>query len=82
MSRNSNIENALDSLRPALDEDGFDLRVGEVTDDGDVRIILEARADACGDCLVSDAMLLDLVRGSVQAADASVRVVHLEKVGF
>lgn len=48
------VENALNRIRPALQQDGGDLELIEVTDEGAVRIKLTG---ACGSCPMSQMTL-------------------------
>jgi Fe-S cluster biogenesis protein NfuA len=76
------VETALEEVRPALDADGFDLRLGSVDDDGDVAVVLEARPDACMDCLVPDEMLVQIIETAIRDKEPSLRHVTLSKQGF
>lgn len=76
------IEAALANLRPALDADGFDLRLEAVEPDGRIRVALEARADACHDCLVPDDVLLQILETSIKEQQSDVGEIVLEKHGF
>jgi Fe-S cluster biogenesis protein NfuA len=75
------VEIALDTLRPGLAEEGFDLRVGEITGD-DVRVVLEARPGACLDCLVPDEFILSMVEDLIHKQGAAPGSVELVKQGF
>lgn len=75
-------ESALATLRPGLDADGFDLRLGSSSSDSSVEVILEARPDACHDCLVPDEMLLRMIEAAIRRSDPAVETVFLRKVGF
>jgi Fe-S cluster biogenesis protein NfuA len=81
MIETSTVESALDSLRPGLAEDGFELRVGEIDGD-DVRVVLAARAGACLDCLVPDEFIVAMVQDLIRKQDGSLGSVHLVKEGF
>jgi Fe-S cluster biogenesis protein NfuA len=76
------LESALDNVRPALDADGFDLRLDSVGDDGDVGVVLEARPDACLDCLVPDDMLVQILETAIRDKEPGLRQVTLTKSGF
>jgi Fe-S cluster biogenesis protein NfuA len=78
----STVETALDNVRPALDADGFDLRLGSIGDDGQVGIVLEARPDACLDCLVPDEMLVQIIETAIRDKEPTLRQVTLTKSGF
>lgn len=75
------VELALETLRPGLASDGFDLRVGSVVDN-DVRVVLEAKPNACLDCLVPDEMIVSLVDDLIRKEDGSLGRVVLVKEGF
>jgi Fe-S cluster biogenesis protein NfuA len=79
---NAAVETALDNVRPALDADGFDLKLGSVGSDGAVEIVLEARADACLECLVPDQMLVKIIETAIREQDPGVGQVTLTKSGF
>jgi hypothetical protein len=81
MVAQSAIDSALDFLRPGLASDGFDLRAGEVTDTT-VQVILEAKPDACLDCLVPDELMIQMLEDAIRQHDASVARVELRKEGF
>jgi Fe-S cluster biogenesis protein NfuA len=76
------VEKALDNVRPALEADGFDLRLQQIVGDGDVEIVLEAKPDACHDCLVPDEMLVQIIETAIRDEDPSIQRVTLTKVGF
>lgn len=76
------IEAALDQIRPALDADGFELRLQDVDADGRVRVTLEARPGACHDCLVSDDDLVAILAASIKEREPGVGDVLLDKQGF
>jgi Fe-S cluster biogenesis protein NfuA len=76
------VEKALDNLRPALSADGFDLRVGSIEADNSVRVILEAKPDACLDCLVPDDVLIAILDKAIRDQDPNVGTVTVDKVGF
>lgn len=76
------VESALEKVRPALDADGFDLKLDSVGDDGAVSVILEARPDACLDCLVPDEMLVTIIESAIRDEDSSLTGVTLTKSGF
>jgi Fe-S cluster biogenesis protein NfuA len=78
----TSVETALDSLRPGLSSDGFDLRIGSIDDGGVVRVILEATPDACLDCLVPDDAMVEMIEMAVRVKDDSIDHVELIKVGF
>lgn len=70
------LDDALDVIRPALQADGGDLDVVEVTDDGVVRVTLTG---ACGTCPIStttlkagiERILKDRVPGVTEVVDVS-----------
>ena len=76
------VETALDNVRPALEADGFDLRLDSIGDQGSVEIVLEAKADACHDCLVPDEMLVQIIDTAIRDQDPTLDRVVLTKVGF
>lgn len=80
--QNAAVETALAKVRPALDADGFDLKLLSVGDDGAVQVALEARPDACLDCLVPDEMLVRIIETAIRAEDSGLSGVTLTKVGF
>jgi len=80
--RKAAVESALEKVRPALDADGFDLKLSSVGNDGAVEVILEARPDACMDCLVPDEMLVQIIETAIRAEDSGLRAVTLTKAGF
>jgi Fe-S cluster biogenesis protein NfuA len=79
---NTAAEAALQQLRPALTADGFDLRLGPVSADGTVEIILEAKPGACVDCLVPDETVLSIIEMALREAGETAQRVILTKVGF
>jgi hypothetical protein len=78
----SAVEAALDDLRPALGADGFDLRIGAISADGDVELVLEAKAGACLDCLVPEDMMVEILENAIHDRDKSFGAVTLVRVGF
>lgn len=51
--------------------------------DGTIRVTLRARVGACLDCLVSDDLLVELIRYAIaQACGDNAVAVQLVKVGF
>lgn len=76
------VEKALDNVRPALAADGFDLHVGSIEADNSVRVILEAKPDACLECLVPDAVLVAILDKAIRDQDPNVGTVTVDKVGF
>ena len=70
------LDDTLDVIRPALQADGGDLEVVEVTDDGIVRVTLTG---ACGTCPIStttlkagvERILRDRVPGVTEVVDVS-----------
>lgn len=51
---NQQVQDALDKIRPALQRDGGDVELVEVTDDGIVKVRLQG---ACGGCPMSQMTL-------------------------
>ncbi len=82
MDTSSAIEVAVGRLREGLAADGFDLRVGGVGHDGTVEVVLEAKPQACLDCLVSDEMLVSMLTDSMRRAGCDAERVTLVKKGF
>lgn len=76
------VETALEKLRPGLAADGFDLRLSSIAIDGSVEIVLEARPDACLECLVPDEMLVQIIETAICEQDGSLDKVVLTKLGF
>jgi hypothetical protein len=76
------VEDALVSLRPGLAADGFNLKIGSLDAGGAVQIILEARPDACLDCLVPDQMMVLMLADAIRQRDPSLNRVELLKEGF
>lgn len=76
------VEKALANVRPALAADGFDLRVGSIEPDNSVRVVLEAKPEACMDCLVPDAVLVAILDKAIRDQDPNVGTVTVDKVGF
>jgi Fe-S cluster biogenesis protein NfuA len=82
MLQESVVESALTTLRPSLATDGFDLRVGRVDLDGHVQVILEAKPGACLDCLVPDALMVQVIDDAIRRQDPTLGRVELVRVGF
>ena len=80
MNQNA-VESALDILRPGLNSDGFELRAG-ASEDGVVQVILEAKPEACLDCLVPEKMMMMIITDEIRKHDPSLERVELLKVGF
>lgn len=78
----SAVESALDILRPGLTSDGFELRIGSLDADGAVQVILEAKPDACLDCLVPEEMMVQMIETAIRDQDPSLERVVLIKSGF
>lgn len=76
------VERALEQLRPSLDADGFELRLDGVGADGTVSVALEARPDACYDCLVPDATLLAILEQAIRKELPAAPRVVLKKINF
>jgi molybdopterin/thiamine biosynthesis adenylyltransferase len=81
MVQEAAVEMALATLRPGLTADGFDLRVGTLTE-GTVRVILEAKPDACLDCLVPDDLMVQMLDDAIRRNDDSLGTVELIREGF
>ena len=76
------VERALESLRPGFAADGFDLRLGSLETRGCVEIILEAKPEACLDCLVPEAMMIQILERAINDQDATIERVVLTRIGF
>lgn len=76
------IDEALDSLRPGLEADGFSLRLGDARQQGTVRVILEAGPESCLDCLVPEDMMVSVLENAIREKGVSVDRVELVKLGF
>ncbi|MGX7732540.1 hypothetical protein ACWPOB_25210 [Rhodococcus sp. 2H158] len=77
---NMAVEKALETIRPSLGADGYILKVGESMPDS-IEVVLEALPDACSDCLVPDAVLLQILQVAIKD-NGDNRSVRLSKVGF
>jgi hypothetical protein len=75
------VESVLAVLRPGLEADGFDLRVGELHE-GVVQVVLAAKPAACLDCLVPDDMMTQMIDDAIRREDPSLDRVELVKEGF
>jgi len=76
------VREAVASLRPSLNTDGFDLKVATVTDTGTVEVILAAGAGACLDCLVPDDTLVAILDRAVRDREPGLQRIVLTKAGF
>lgn len=76
------IDQALAALRPGLAADGFDLRCESVAADGAVTVVLEAKPDACTDCLVPDALLYSMLERAIRPGYPALTRVVLKKLNF
>lgn len=76
------VESALETLRPGLDSDGFDLQVGAIATDNAVEVILAAKPGACLDCLVPDELMVSMLEDAIRKQDPALARVDLVKVGF
>jgi Fe-S cluster biogenesis protein NfuA len=76
------VEDALEALRPALDADGFDLRLGSIKSNGEVEVILEARPTACLECLLADELIVTVLENAIHDRNSELGKVTLLKVGF
>jgi Fe-S cluster biogenesis protein NfuA len=81
MEREAAAESALTALRPALAADGFDLRLDRF-DGADAVVVLEAKPEACSDCMVPDDMLVSILETAMHEADGGIEHVVLTKIGF
>jgi Fe-S cluster biogenesis protein NfuA len=75
------VEQALTELRPSLAADGFELQIDSMTGD-EVHVGLVAKPDACMDCLVPDAMLVQILETSIRKRYPGLSGVVLTKHGF
>lgn len=71
------IERALDSLRPALAVDGFNLRFESIDEQGQINVVLAATDDACADCLVPEATMLAILEAAIHQEDPTLGSVVL-----
>ena len=76
------VESALDTVRPGLQADGFDLRLEELRPDGEAVICLEALPGACMECLVPDEVLVQIIKNGISRTVGEVGAVSLVKRGF
>ena len=76
------VESALQILRPGLEADKFDLRLGAISPSGDIQVILEAKEGACLDCLVPADLMIQMIDTVIREKDDSLGQVTLVKVGF
>ena len=75
------VESALETLRPGLASDGFELRAGTMTEDR-VEVILAAKPGACLECLVPDNLIVNMLTTAIHRKDPSAGTVELVKEGF
>jgi Fe-S cluster biogenesis protein NfuA len=76
------VEAALETLRPSLESDGFELRMGSWPTETSVDIILQAKTGACLDCLVPDNMLTQVIENAIRSKNVPIDHVNLVKEGF
>lgn len=76
------LEASLDAVRPGLQADGFDLRVAEIRSETEVEVELSAGPEACHDCLVPDALLVQIIEHALRANEPQLEAVILRKSGF
>jgi Fe-S cluster biogenesis protein NfuA len=76
------IERALETLRPGLRSDGFDLGLQELLPGGEAVICLQALPAACLECLVPDDVLLQIVNQAIRKHAPGVGQVSMVKKGF
>jgi Fe-S cluster biogenesis protein NfuA len=76
------VRDALDEVRPSLEADGFDLRLGSLAADGAIEVVLEATGRACLDCLVPDDMLVAILQAAMRSRNPQAGPVTLTKLGF
>jgi len=73
------VEKALERVRPTLQHDGFDLTLQDIDASGSANIALEAKDDACGDCLVPDEVLVGILEKEIKSEEPAVQKVVLHK---
>lgn len=76
------VEEALATVRPSLQADGFTLSLESINMDGEATITLEALPDACADCLVPDEILVQILETAIRKSGSEVSRVVLTKRGF
>jgi Fe-S cluster biogenesis protein NfuA len=82
VTTDESVERALAVIRPGFTEDGFDLRLGQIDERGSVEVILEALPGACFECLVPDAMMVQILEKAIQSEAPELGSVVLTKTGF
>ena len=70
---NEQVQSALDKIRPALQRDGGDVELVEVTDDGIVKVRLQG---ACGGCPMSQMTLKMGIEKVVKEAVPEIKSVE------
>lgn len=73
------IDEALDSLRPGLDADGFELSLEDVATDGAVHVGLMFTPDACMECLVPDELMVQMLEEAIRGTYPEMSHVVLKK---
>jgi Fe-S cluster biogenesis protein NfuA len=73
------IEKALQRLRPGLTADGFELRLDSINSDRSVSVALDAKPNACMDCLVPDQLLIGMLEQAIRKEDPTITRVILNK---
>lgn len=73
------IERALAQVAPALDADGFELRLEDFRPDGTVQIALAAGPDACAECLMPDDVLHQVLQDAITREEPRASAVVLRK---
>jgi len=76
------IESALDTLRPSLASDGFDLSLLSADSGGVVEVVLTATPQACLDCLVPDDLMVGILDNAIRKVEPDLDHVELVKRGF
>ena len=76
------VEAAIDELRPFLQADGFDLGLEELSVEGDLVVCLEAKPEACLECLVPDDILMQIIDSGVRRHASGVGRISLVRRGF
>jgi hypothetical protein len=76
------IESALDTLRPGLAADGFELHTAPSETADQVQVVLEATREACLDCLVPENILVGIIEDTIVACGVKGVRVKLIKKGF
>lgn len=76
------IEAAINDLAGGLEADGFELKLERVEASGVVFVGLSATPEACHDCLVPDAVLVEILETAIKERHPASNKVVLTKYGF